>query len=55
MSFPAKKNGCIETMELQTLPTGPLYAVQEKAWMDGDEMKEWVDGGGGDKDSGFGH
>ena len=25
------------------MPEGPLYAIQDKAWMDSEEIKTWVD------------
>lgn len=40
---PAKPGGRIETQELHTLPLGPNYTVQDKAWMDELVMHEWID------------
>jgi len=33
----------VEKNELHTLPFGPHYCVQSKAWMDEDVMQDWVD------------
>jgi hypothetical protein len=38
-----KPNGKIAKKELPTLPPGPHYAVQKKAWMDQFVMLEWIE------------
>lgn len=42
-SLAGKPGGRIDTNELHTLPLGPNYTVQKKAWMDETVMHEWID------------
>ncbi len=41
--FKGEPGGRIEREEIPRYPSGPLYAMQKKAWMDEAVMLQWVD------------